>query len=183
VLCSLLLVFTSIFAEAQSSSTADWQAVDFNGVASFRLPPGFARHQSNEPEDERVEYHKGETKLVAVWGRTESPAYNDRQQAGMNDYHESTFRLSGQRANVRTYWQTVKAKRFYRAELNVGNWERGEVQLYMALEGDDSSVFPLADQIFKSVRLSLPPPERPSSPVRKPAAHIIPSRATPAGIS
>lgn len=179
----MLLLFTAVFAVAQGSLTADWQTVDFNGVASFRLPPGFARHPVNEPADERVEYHKGETKLVVVWGRTESPAYNDRQQAGMNDYHESTFRLSGQRANVRTYWQMVNAKRVYRAELNVGNWEKGEVQLYMVLEGDDSSVVSLADQIFKSVRLSLPSPERPSSPVRKPAAHIIPSRATAADIS
>jgi hypothetical protein len=180
---SLLLVLASCLAP-QISSTAAWQTVDFNDQFSFRLPAGFVKQPTTAPEDERAEYSKGETKLVIVWGHTESPAYNERQQAGMNDYHESTSTLRGQHANIRTYWQTVNTKRVYRAELNTGNWEKGEVQLYMRLEGEDSSVVQIGDQIFRSIRFRLPPPERPSRPLPlSPAVHIMPSRAMFAGIS
>jgi hypothetical protein len=48
----------------------------------------------------------------------------------------------------------------YQAELNVGNWEQGEVQLYMRIEGRDPKTLAVAKEIFKSVTLPLPPPER-----------------------
>ena len=179
----MLLVLASCLAP-QNSSTAGWQTVDFNDQFSFRLPPGFVKQSTTAPEDERAEYYKGKTKLVIVWGHTESPAYNERQQAGMNDYHESTLTLRGQPANIRTYWQSSKTKRVYRAELNTGHWEKGEVQLYMRLEGEDSSVVQTGDQIFRSIKFRLPPPERPSRPAPlSPAVHIRPSRAMFAGIS
>lgn len=160
------------------------QTIDFNGLFSFRLPAGFEKRPTAAAEEERAEYYKRNTKLVVVWGHTESMAFNQRRQTDMNDYHESLTRLRGQRANIRTYWQTINGKRQYRAELNIGNWENGEVQLYMRLESDDPAMLQIADQIFKSITFPMPSPERPSSPVRdKPAAHIIPSRATSAGIS
>jgi len=138
----------------------EWQTVDVGDLFCFRLPPGFIKHSSSGTEDERAEYYKGETRLVYVWGHTESLAYRVRRQAGMNDYEESTTRIGGKRANIRTYWQTVKGKRIYRAELNVGNWEKGEVQLYMGIESNDPAVLDTAREIFKSVTFPLPPPER-----------------------
>ena len=144
-----------------------WQTVDFNGLFTFRLPDGFERRVASE-EDVRGEYQKGATKVIVVWGRTESPAYNNRQQEWMHDYHESTTRLRGLRANVRTYSQTVDSKRVYRAELNLGNWDKGEVQIYMRMETDDPAMLPVAEEIFKSIELPLPSPERRSrSPERR----------------
>src|ERR1041384_5062163 len=118
----------------------EWQTVAVSDLFSFRLPPGFIKRSSNGTDDERAEYYKGETRLVYVWGHTESVAYSERRQAGMNDYEESTTRIGGKRANIRSYWQTVKGKRIYRAELNVGNWEKGEVQLYMGIESNNPAV-------------------------------------------
>ena len=137
---------------------AGWQTIDFNGLFTFRLPDGFVRTSSNAPDDVRAEYEKDKTKLIVLWGQTESAAYKDRRQKSMNDYQESTIRISGRRANIRTYSQTIGSKRGYRAELNLGNWEKGEVQLYMRLESDDPSMLTVADQIFKSVSLPLPSP-------------------------
>ena len=146
-------------------SAAGWQTVDFNGLFTFRLPDGFVRRSSNGREDERAEYQKGDTKLIVIWGHTESAAYRDRKQDSMNDYEESTTRIRGQRANIRTYWQNAGSKRSYRAELNLGNWEKGVVQIYMRLESNDPAMLEIANQIFKSINLPLPSPERrPSSP-------------------
>jgi hypothetical protein len=144
---------------------AGWQTVDFNGLFSFRLPDGFARTSPNSSDELRAEYQKDKTKLIVRWGQSESVAYKDRKQNSMDDYQESTIRIGGRRANIRTYLQTVNSKRSYRAELNLGNWEKGEVQLYMRLESDDAAMLPIADQIFKSISLPLPSPERqPSNP-------------------
>ncbi|HEY2964242.1 MAG TPA: hypothetical protein VGJ37_17600 [Pyrinomonadaceae bacterium] len=146
-------------------STAGWQTVDFNGLFSFRLPEGFVRSSALGPDEVRAEYQKNGTKLIVVWGHTESATYKDRKQDWMSDYQESTTRIRGQRANIRTYWQTVNSKRSYRAELNVGNWEKGEVQIYMRMETGEPTMLPIADQIFKSINLPLPSPERrPSNP-------------------
>ena len=142
-------------------SAASWQTIDFNGLFTFRLPGGFEKREGTKPDDLRVEYRKGQTILIVVWGHTESVAYEQRRQDWMHDYHESMTRIRGLRANIRRYSQGMSSRRAYRAELNVGNWEKGEVQLYMRMETDDPAMLEVAEQIFKSVNLPLPPPERP----------------------
>lgn len=157
----LLAVCSASGLTWQNSSTSGWQTIAVNGLFSFRLPPGFARRSSRKERTERAEYYKDETKLLFIWGHTGSLTYNERHQPWMKDYQEVTTRIRGKRANIRTYWRTVRAKRIYRAELNVGNWERGEVELYMEFESNDLKLLDLADQIFKSITFPIPPPERP----------------------
>jgi hypothetical protein len=137
------------------------QTVEVEGLFSFRLPPGWCKHSSFNVTEVRGEWVKGRTKLVYVWGHTESVDYSERRQAWMNDYEETTTRLGGRRANIRRYSRLKEGKRTYYAELNVGNWELGEVQLFMRVEGNDAASIDLAHQIFKSVTLTLPSPERP----------------------
>jgi hypothetical protein len=52
----------------------------------------------------------------------------------------------------------------YRAELNLGNWDKGEVQLYMRLESEDAAMLQAAEEIFKSITFPLPSPERSTKP-------------------
>ena len=151
---------TTVLALIFMVAAAGWQVIDFNGLFSFRVPDGFVRMSSSEPGDLRAEYQKVQAKLIVHWGQTESAAYKDRKQGSMDDYQETVVRISGRRANIRTYSQTIDSKRRYLAELNLGNWEKGEVQLYMRLESNDAAMLPIADQIFKSVSLPLPSPER-----------------------
>lgn len=141
-------------------SAAGWQTIDFNGLFTFRLPDGFATRSPVAPDDTRAEYFKDKTKLLVIWGHTQSGAYRARQQNWMRDYHETTTRLRGRPANIRTYSFIDNSTRTYRAELNVGNWDKGEVELYMRLETNDPAMLEVADEIFKSISLPLPPPER-----------------------
>ena len=143
---------------------AGWQTIDFNGLFTFRLPEGFQKVEEKKPDDLRAEYHKGQTRLIVVWARTESGAYDKRRQDWMQDYRETTTRVRGLRANIRRYSQSKDTKRAYLAELNVGNWEKGEVQLYMRLETDDPTMLEVAEQIFNSINIPLPSPERSKSP-------------------
>jgi hypothetical protein len=141
-------------------TAAGWQTIDFNGLFTFRLPDGFERREATKPDDLRAEYYKGPTKLVVIWGGTESVAYEKRRQNWMHDYRETVTRIRGLRANIRTYSQGNDSKRAYRAELNLGNWNKGEVQLYMRMETDDAAMLEVAEQIFNSINLPLPSPER-----------------------
>src|SRR5690242_1455485 len=110
-------------------SDLNWQAVDVEGLFSFRLPPGWTKRSSFNVAAVRGEWAKDGAKLVYVWGQTESGAYAERRQSWMNDYEETTTRLSGRIANIRSFSGVKDGKRMYQAELNVGNWEKGEVQL------------------------------------------------------
>ena len=139
----------------------DWQAIDVDGLFSFRLPPGWSRRSSSNVAEVRAEWVKGGTKLVYVWGQTESGGFAKRRQPWMTDYEETTTRVSGRRARIRSF-SGFNGKRTYQAELVVGNWEKGEVQLYMRIEGSEHATIELAKQVFKSVTLPLPPPERPA---------------------
>lgn len=143
---------------------AGWQTIDFNDLVTFRLPDGFEKSEGTRPDDLRGEYRKGQTKLVVVWGHTESVAYDQRRQDWMRDYHESITRIRGRRANIRTYSQGKDSKLAYRVELNVGNWDKGEVQLYMRVETNDPAMLPVAEQIFNSISFPLPSPERSTKP-------------------
>jgi hypothetical protein len=138
------------------------QTVDVEGLFSFRLPPGWSKQSSFNVSEVRGEWVRGETKLVYVWGHTESGSYGERRQSWMSDYEETMTRLGGRRANIRSYSCVKDGRRMYQAELNVGNWDKGEVQLYMRIEGSDPKTLAVAKEIFKSVTLPLPPPERPA---------------------
>ena len=138
----------------------DWQTIDVDGLFSFRLPAGWSKRSSFNVAEVRGEWVKAGTKLVYEWGQTESGSYGERRQAWMNDYEETTTRLGARRANIRNFSSMKDGKRTYEAELNVGNWEKGEVQIYMRIEGSEPATVGLAKQIFKSVMLPLPSPER-----------------------
>lgn len=142
-------------------SETNGQTVEVEGLFSFRLPSGWSKRSSFNVAEVRGEWAKDGTRLVYVWGKTESGSYGERRQTWMNDYEEMTTRLGGRMANVRSFSSVKEGKRTYQAELNVGNWEKGDVQLYMRVEGSDAATIDLAKQIFKSVTLPRPTPERP----------------------
>jgi hypothetical protein len=74
-----------------------------------------------------------------------------RRQPEMEDYQETETRIAGKRANIRTYSQVRDGERISRAELNIGNWEKAEVELYMEVESKNPADLEIAKQIFNSV--------------------------------
>ena len=143
----------------QRQPPSRWQDIDADGQFSFSLPQGFTKTDKTGVEKYLGEYYRGETRLLFIWGDTASPAYRERRRPEMRGYQELTTRLKGKQANVRTYWLSQGGKRFYRAELNVGNWERGQVTLYMGVEGSDPATLETASKIFRSITFPNPIPE------------------------
>ncbi len=100
------------------------------------------------------EYFKGKTRFLFVEGDTASNAYDARREAGMEDYQETETIIKGRKTNVRAYTRVANGKRLYRAELNIGNWEKARIELYMELEGENLEDLKTAKQIFGSVVFS-----------------------------
>lgn len=69
----------------------------------------------------------------------------------MDDYQETEAVIDGKRANIRTYSQIKDTGRIYRAELNIGNWEKADVELYMEVESESAADLGMAKRIFNSI--------------------------------
>jgi len=136
-----------------------WQTIKVEDLLTFQLPNGWSR-SLQKLSDLRGEWKRGDAKLLYIQGQTESGLYSERIQSWMRDYEETTTKMGGQKANVRSFSFMKDAKRRYVAELNIGNWDKNQIQFYMRVEGGNGTILELAKEIFKSVSLSLPPPER-----------------------
>jgi hypothetical protein len=160
----LFLTVCSFSLPIQDVSTAGWKPIDAGGLFTFRLPPGFVERDAQVSDKTTGDYHKGTTRLIWKWRPDSSLKYAERRKTWMNDYEETTTRIRGARANIRTYWQVEDGKRIYHAELNLGNWEKGELQLYMGIRSPDPSSASIANEIFRSIILPMPDPERRERP-------------------
>ena len=163
-------VFLLVFAAATGATASlqrdrsEWQIIKVEDLLTFQLPKGWTRSSKNV-SDLRDEWRKGGRKLIYRRGHTDSGDYTDRRRSWMNDYQEMTTRIGGQKANVRSFSFIKGAEHRFVAELNIGNWDNNQVQFFMHVEGRDSATVELAREIFKSVKLALPSPER-SSPLQ-----------------
>jgi hypothetical protein len=137
----------------QTKQTSDWRKIDEKKF-SFLLPKGFTKTDMTGVENYLGEYYKGKTRFLFVEGDTASNAYNVRREPEMKDYRETETVIKGRKTNIRTYALITNGKRRYRAELNVGNWEKAQIELYMELEGENSDDLKIAKQIFNSVVFS-----------------------------
>lgn len=138
----------------RSTQSADWQIISADGLFTFRLPHGFAKTNMMGVENYLGEYYSGKTRFLFVWGDTASNAYDVRREPEMAEYRETVTSIAGKRANVRTYSQIRDGARIYRAELNVGDWERANVELYMEIESNNHADLETAKQIFNSITFS-----------------------------
>src|SRR5215470_11595679 len=91
------------------------QTVEVESSFSFRLPPGWTKRSSFNVAEVRGEWAKDGTKLVYLWGQTESGRYGERRQSWMNDYEETSTRLGGRMTNIRSFSSVKDGKRVYQA--------------------------------------------------------------------
>lgn len=138
----------------QAMSTSDWQKIDADGLFTFRLPQGFTKSDMMGVENYLGEYYKGKTRFLFVWGDSGSDEYDVPRRPEIKDYRETETRIGEKRATIRTFSLIRDGERHYRAELNIGNWREGKVELYMEVESKDRADLAVAKQIFNSITFS-----------------------------
>lgn len=147
-----VLIICLCLAPGSVSQTVEWKTINADGLFTFRLPQGFKKTNMMGVENYLGEYYKGKTRFLFVSGDTASNAYDVRRQPEMENYKETKIRIDGRRANIRTFSQLRDGERVHRAELNIGNWNEANVELYMELESKDPADLKTAKQIFSSIK-------------------------------
>ena len=126
-----------------------WKTINAEGLFTFRLPIGFK--QSETGVDNFMQgYQRGRARFIFVCGDSASSEYDENN---IRRLREDSITIDGKHATVRTFIYQFPRALLYIAELNVGNWRGGDVELYMAMDSPNRADIQTAKQIFRSVKL------------------------------
>lgn len=136
---------------SQSSVPVTWQKVNVDRKFTFSLPSDMKQSKRLYTEDIFGEYTNGRVVLVFVHQPFGFLAYDRRRANHLKDYQETETQIDGRKANVRTFYTVEKDSQKYVAELVLGNWAEGKVELRMSLVSNNSADLDVAKRIFTSV--------------------------------
>jgi hypothetical protein len=145
----------------QTAVPQDWRKINADGYFTFYLPSSMKQTDMAGVESFMREYIDGERRFLFVYLPYSHLAYDARRSEEMEDYHETKTEISGRKAVIRTYHTTdenayysyQKGQTTYVAELHVGDWANGQVELFMSLEAKSSAAIETARQIFGTVEM------------------------------
>lgn len=83
-------------------------------------------------------------------------SYDSRKGEGKMNYRESVLNIGERKAVLFTYEQDDEGRKSFHAELYVGNWAAGQVELTMSVASSEQSDMKLARQILTSVCFARP---------------------------
>ena len=125
-----------------------WKTINAEGLFTFRLPVGFKQSETGVDSFMRG-YQRGRARFIFVCGDSASSEYNEKN---IRRLREDSITIDGKHATVRTFIYQFPRASLYIAELNVGNWRGGNVELYMAMDSPNRADIQTAKQIFRSVK-------------------------------
>ena len=139
---------TFCLATAVAERNNRWKTINAEGLFTFRLPVGFK--QSETGVDSFMQgYQRGRARFIFVCGDSGSSEYDEKN---IRSLREDSITIDGKHATVRTFIYQFPRASVYIAELNVGNWRSGSVELYMAINSPNRADIQTAKQIFRSVQ-------------------------------
>ena len=143
--------FAATFLLATSAAAQrnnPWQMINAEGLFAFRLPVGFKQSETGVDSFIRG-YQRGHARFMFVCGDSASSEYNEKN---MRNLREDAITIDGKQATVRTFLYRFERASLYIAELNVGDWRTGHVELYMGMDSPTRADIQTAKQIFRSVK-------------------------------
>lgn len=145
----MTVIACSLTAESQTTNNAGWKKINADDLFTFSLPGGFVKTNMMGVENYLGEYYNGQSRFLFVWHDTASYEYDERL---MRDLVEVSTTIDGKPASVRTFSIIRDGVTSYLTELNVGDWHKDRVELYMSLESRNQADTHTAKQIFKSIK-------------------------------
>lgn len=124
------------------------QTINVEGIFTFQLPVGF-RETETGVDSFMSGYQRGRARFIFVCGDSGSLAYDEKHTRGLR---EDAITIDGKHATVRTFLYRFERASHHIAELNVGDWRNGRVELYMAMDSPNRGDMETAKQIFRSVK-------------------------------
>lgn len=144
-LCVVAIFLLATSAAAQRNYR--WQTINAAGVFTFRFPVGFKQSETGVDSFMRG-YQREHTRFIFVCGDSASFEYDEKN---MRDLREDAITIDGRHATIRTFLYKFERASLYIAELNVGDWRKGQVELYMGMDSPNRADIQTAKRIFKSV--------------------------------
>src|ERR1044072_1715022 len=127
-LCVAAILFFATDAATQQNSPL--QTINAEGLFTFQLPAGFKQSEMGIDSFMRG-YQSGSARFIFVCGDSASFEFNEKN---MSDLREDAITIDGKHATVRTFLYKFERSSRYVAELNVGDWRTGHVELYMGMD-------------------------------------------------
>lgn len=107
-------------------------------------------------------YSNGRMSFYFVYEPYSYLSYDSRKGEGKMNYKERLLEIGGRKAVLFTYDQDDEGRKSYHAELYVGDWAEGQVELIMSVASSEASDMKTAQQILPSVRFA----RRPKTPTK-----------------
>ena len=131
-----------------------WRRINVDRKFTFYLPPNMRQGNMSGVESLLREYSNGRMRLFFVYEPYSFLAYDARRAGDKRDFRETTIRIASRRATVITYYNEEAGHRTYSAEMYVGDWPNGRVDLFMSASSPDSADLEIAKCVFRSLRFS-----------------------------
>jgi hypothetical protein len=147
-LCFAFFLATGSVAQKNNRS----QTINAAGLFKFSLPVGFKQSETGVDSFMRG-YQRGRARFIFVCGDSASSEYDEKNMRGLR---EDAITIDGKHATVRTFLYKFERASLYIAELNVGDWRNGRVELYMGMDSPNRDDIQTAKQTFKSVKFLKP---------------------------
>lgn len=128
-----------------------WQKIEVEGIFTVSLPPELRRSSASGIESLYRYYSNGRMSFYFVYEPYSYLSYDSRMGEGKMNYKESLLEIGGRKAVLFTYDQDDEGRKTYHAELYVGNWAEGQVELIMSVASDEASDMKTAQTILSSV--------------------------------
>jgi hypothetical protein len=139
--------------EPQTSSQGKWQEVDAEGLFTFCLPSDMRRHGVSGVESLYRYYSNGRLSFYFVHEPYSYLSYDSRTSEGKN-YQEEAIKIGDRQAVLFTYEQEDEGRKSFHAELYVGNWAEGQVELIMSGASSDPADIKIVKKILTSLRFN-----------------------------
>src|SRR5262249_45297430 len=123
---AIFLLATAAAAQPNHRS----QTINAEGLFTFRLPIGFKQSEMGIDSFMRG-YQRRSARFIFVCGDSASYEYEEKN---MRNLREDAITIGGRPATVRTFLYKFERASLYVTELNVGDWRKGNVELYMGMD-------------------------------------------------
>ena len=140
----------------QNSVPSSWRKIDANGKCSFYLPPNMRVTETGIENYHRA-YSNGRTHVSFDYEPYGHLAYENRAIAFGKDFQEMELRVDGRKAFMFVHQsKDWKNRRWYNADLYVGDLPNHEVIVSMLVSSRSPQVVEIAKTIFSTIDFPIP---------------------------
>jgi hypothetical protein len=133
-----------------------WKKVNAEGLFTFYLPPGAWDTGFRGTDDFYREWRIGRIRFMFVYEPMGVLSYDSREKVFGKGFQESAIEIGGRKAYLFDYPLVERGRREYYTDLYVGDFPKGQVNLWMQADSARLADLEVAKKIFRTVEFLKP---------------------------